>query len=223
MKINYYIGEETGRCTSVEDNCLRNNTAYEEIQGNITLSYIDSTDMIVNITNCVGMIPRKSSLNYTLLKQFPYSNTYMKRDVSVYKNLCTVETRDIPGSVEFCFSTNRNCGPVVANCFAQYRVGECNSKLYIKGKKTDNEYIDMALNNDNRSKRLEYFESCLNSIISFLNSSNGEHIKNVVFPKYIGCDLGDINWEQYSSIINNFAKVLTYNKKRIVNVKIIRL
>jgi O-acetyl-ADP-ribose deacetylase (regulator of RNase III) len=61
---------------------------------------------------------------------------------------------------------------------------------------------------DTKSKRLEYFKSCLEQIKVFLDGPGGERLKTIGFPKYIGCGLAGGFWPNYEQAIKDFAKTV---------------
>ena len=199
------------------------------ISGDITKKFTKNTDMIVHITNCVAMMPRQNSLGYSLATKFPYSNPYKDR-IGIFKNLAHKDSRPQPGTVQFCFPTNHESGPIIANCFAQYRMGNYKSNYYMNSTKVDENYKNMSVNCDTYPDRLKYFNQCIfEKIIPFLLGEDKEkkqEIRNIVFPENIGCGAAGGCWMDYKAIIQKMEIKLnktTTARNNTFQVLIIRL
>ena len=179
------------------------------VKGDMVKLFSRPTDMLVHICNCVAKRPRPYSLGFSIIKRYKYSDPYSQRR-AVKKNLAHVNSRPKPGTVGFCFPPGHHYpgGPVVANCFAQYRMGKCDSKYYENCHDIDTEYIDLSNNHDTYQDRLKYFRMCMyDEIIPFIKGTNSHNkIKRIIFPKNIGCGMAGGIWSDYKKIIEDFEK-----------------
>ena len=197
-------------CTGKKRASRETGTMVYEVYGDMTTKYTKSTDMLVHIVNCVAMIPRKNSLCHSIIKRYGYSNVYAKRK-ALLRNLAHKDSRPTPGTVEFSFPADGSpdMGPIVANCFSQYRMGNFKSQYYMNSMNVDKEYVTMSRLRDTYWHRLEYFKMCVfNEIIPFIIKKE-KIVKRIVFPKYIGCGVADGKWPDYHNVIVKLEKKLS--------------
>jgi hypothetical protein len=150
-----------------------------------------SEELIVQQCNCVSI--NAKGLSKSISDTFPYGNIYTERKCIDNKNIATIESRDIPGSVRI--KRPHIQGPIIAFLMAQWNIGKPGQKYYNKEKDMD-KYDDTAQN------RLIWFTKCLNKLGKWCILNN---IKTVGFPYKIGCGLAGGSWNLYLDKITIFA------------------
>ena len=176
---------------------------YLEKIGDITEEYNYNSTVIVQINNCVSRKLHPHSFCWNLSQVFPYANPYIHRRSGPYPNLADIFLRPPPGSLKLSLPPVGYNGPLIACCFAQYRMGHSESTYYINSRKTDEDYRLKALTMDTPLHRINYFDQCLNKLSEKLKYMY--NINTVVFPKYIGCGMAGGNWYDYEEIIMRFC------------------
>ena len=191
---------------------------YIEALGDITRDFKSTSDMIVQINNCVSRRLHKHSFSWNLARVLPNANPYSRRRSGPYHNLAAPEHRARPGTINIANSPLNKPGPCVAFCFAQYRMGNCSSTYYLYAPRSDKEYRHMSLYKDTYAHRLDYFDQCLTELSKKLIYM--PHIKNIVLPKFIGCGMGGGEWCDYEEVISRFC-ISLYHVRPNINVFVI--
>ena len=178
----------------------------KHVKGNMVELFDKPTDILVHIVNCVALKSRPYSLCDSIVSKHKYANPYSKRR-PLKKNLAHRDSRPQVGTVNFCFPKNKD-GPIVANCFSQFRMGDYNSRYYMNcPHEIDEDYVNMSQNHDSYKHRLKYFKFCLmDEMIPFIRQNN--EIKRIIFPMNIGCGVAKGKWRDYKNIIYKFEKCL---------------
>ena len=184
---------------------LPHSLPYIEEIGDVT-NYNKSSDLIIQINNCVSRKLHINSLAWNLAQKFPYSNPYKDRNFGPYPNLADISLRPSPGSIYISQPPPpEKQGPTIVCCFAQYRMGDTKSKYYINHSKTDNEYLEMSMSYDTDKHRLDYFDKCLMTLENKINNNNNNNVNRIIFPKFIGCGMAGGSWYQYKAKILEFC------------------
>ena len=95
---------------------------------------------------------------------------------NTYKN--RTQNKSVPGTVDVCPGDK-----IIINAYAQYYPGRA-------------KYA-----NDNQTKRIEFFNNCLNQLLS-IESITG---KDIAMPYNIGCGMAGGDWQTYYDIICQFS------------------
>lgn len=189
---------------------------YQDIVGDVAVDYINNSKaLIVQINNCVAVKTHLYSMGWWLAKHLPYSDPYSSRKPGAYPNLAHPDSRPLLPSVELRTPSEGVEGPTVACCFAQYRMGKCDSTYYENGRFTDPDYIEKSHTADSYLSRLQYFEACLKMLVIKIQNGELGHIDTIIFPKYIGSGGAGGKWFDYRQIITEFATYVTSNNPNI--------
>ena len=168
------------------------------------------TVMICQLNDCTSRKLHINSFAWDLAVNFNYANPYQHRLLGPYPNLAAEICRREPGTVEILYPPPGRQGPSFACLYGQYKIGKPDSKYYINLPKTDARYNYMADYKDTYQHRLQYFQQCLNQLLLTLYSNH--YYKTVVFPKYIGCDMAQGDWNDYEPMIARFCHELKARK-----------
>ena len=190
---------------------LKNSTPYIEITGDlIKLYHTDPTAIIVQINNCVARRAHYRSFTWELAQVLPYADPYAERKEGAYPNLADAKYRPELGSIQLRRppASVNSPSPTIACCFAQYRMGNCESIYYNKAPRVDDEYLIHSLEKDNYVQRLTYFARSLHGLYTLLKNERSKCYKKVIMPKYIGCGLAGGKWEHYENLISKFTSKL---------------
>ena len=182
---------------------------YIEITFDIIRSFNYNGVIICQINNCTSRKLHANSFSSYLATGFKYANPYQHRLTGPYPNLAAEICRAEPGTIEILHPPTGQ-GPSFACLYSQYKMGRSDSKYYINLPKTDSRYNYMAIYKDTYPHRLQYFQQCLNILLSCLLAS--PYYKTVVFPKYIGCGMAQGQWSDYEPIISKFCQKLKSHK-----------
>lgn len=126
----------------------------------------------------------------------------------VFENLAPHKFRPEMGTVQF-IDRRKNGGPLIGCLFAQYKMGKPNSKFFCNSKRTDREYLWMALKEDGFTHRYKAFVICLKKILNLFKKPRViKCFDRVVFPYKIGCRGAGGKWTKYENVISIFAKSL---------------
>nr|BDT62501.1 MAG: wsv206-like protein [Melicertus latisulcatus pemonivirus] len=155
--------------------------------------------------NCVTMIPHGLSLD--VVREFgSYANSYGRRK-RLTRNIANVETRDKPGTIDFCRGT-----PCIANLFGQFMFGKSKGPHMIP-KTHEDEHMKQWKMKDTKENRLVYFGTCLEELHKEL--MNATDIDTVVFPYRIGCGLAGGDWFKYMKLIDKFTRELQTKRDNV--------
>ena len=176
---------------------------YIEKVGNIIEYYNFSSAIIVQINNCVARKLHPHSFCWNLSHAFPYANPYALRRSGPYPNLADIFLRPPLGSLKIIHPPTGVNGPLIACCFAQYRMGHSNSTFYLNCSKTDEDYRIKSLTKDTYPHRLDYFDQCLNKLCQKVQMMN--NVDTIVFPKFIGSGMAGGDWCDYEEVITRFC------------------
>ena len=115
--------------------------------------------------------------------------------------------------------------PNIVTFFSQFMYGTSEGPHQLVNDKYDNARVMTGKKQDTKENRKKYFQSCLQALENEImfrrkddDNNNNNNIK-ILFPYRIACGLSGGKWEDYRSMINQFAqKMKTIN----VNVHIIK-
>lgn len=128
-------------------------------------------------TNSIGLALETS-------KKYPYADIYSHRRPYGYSNKCIIEDADNPGTCKIVGPSPNQQGPYVACLFGQYNPGKPKS-------------------GDTYENRKCWFKD---SLSDFLVKAKDLKVKKLGFPYKIGCGYAGGKWEDYLTMINEFAK-----------------
>jgi len=153
---------------------------------------------IVHQCNCVTINAKGIALSIN--KKYPWANIYSERKTLVVngtrRNLATVNTRDIPGTIKI--QSSPMGSKHVICMFSQYYPGKPNMQT---------SYNKNTL--DTVHDRSKWFTKCLDKIAEELPD-----VKTLAFPYKIGCGLAGGDWYLYYRHLRNFS--MLYKKKVII-------
>lgn len=163
-----------------------------QVYGDLLTIY--HVDAICHQVNCLTV--RSHGLSRQIALKYPWADIYQKRRPVAKRNLATLETRGVPGTLRI-FSKS-GCPAIV--CFlSQWDFGRCQN---IRQRKIS-PYVDTKEN------RETWFRQCLQELAQ-------TPFQTVAFPFKMGCGLAGGDWSFYFGLIKIFAK--TSGKKIIIAV-----
>lgn len=191
----------------------------EFVEGDIIHLFSDDSNcLIVQQVNCTSRKVRPGSFSARLAEAFPYADVYKDRGKSSYANLSCIEDRPRPGSIVIRNppTTSSGSSPSICGFFAQYKMGSPDKQYYTSADFTDDNYR-LHASKDTSAMRLAYFKQCSQNLINHLAEAKFQYIKNIVFPKFIGCHSAGGNWPDYEAVLLTLAKQMKNKKLFIIN------
>ena len=147
---------------------------------------MSDVDCICHQVNCLTV--EAHGLSLRIAEKYPFADIYKNRTRLQNRNLATVETRGIPGTIEIYQQS-----PAVICMLAQYDYGRCNKRY----QRSIPPYKDTA------NQRVQWFQQCLDKI-------GATSFKRIAFPFKIGCGLAGGDWKMYHKMLKEFA--VKFNK-----------
>jgi hypothetical protein len=157
-------------------------TMIKIIQGSV----LDTNEEYV-LQQCDCISTQALHLDADYKKEFPWGDVYGDRTpINGFRNLATVDTRGIPGTIKVYPSGNDE--PNVVAMFSQV----CPGKPFTGINKAK------RFKDDTKVNRLKWFKECLERISELKP-------KSIAVPNRLGCFRNGANWEDYSDALQEFS------------------
>ena len=167
---------------------------FRYVSGN--LLEMTHVDAICHQVNCLTV--KSHGLSRLLAEKYPWSDIYSFRKQLGRRNLATLDTRGVPGTIRV---FEKTANPTIVCFLSQWDYGKCGrSNRCIQPYK------------DSEENRTMWFEQCLHVL-------GKTPLSTIAFPFKIGCGLAGGHWDTYCKLLKEFE--ITYQKHVIIVMPLI--